>query len=166
MRGVVNACKRRNNNIGNDNNTASTSDIFDEFGGTDNDDTTLDLYDTVNDNDSHTVVPDNDHAPALALPDVDTDNENNPPSTANRLAGETRNVRASTRGVSRPHYTEPSLKSKLRREDVENASSACNVPQPIPQSISTRGSRVGRKARSTTTCYKEPSSKTKLRREP
>ena len=142
-------------NIDNDNNTASTSDIVDK-------------HDTVNDNDSHTVVADNDHAPALALPDVDTDNENNPPSTANRLAGETRrNVRASTRVVSRPHYTEPSLKSKLRREDVDNAStSACNVTQPIPQSIFTRGSRVGRKARNTTTCYKEPSSKTKLRREP
>jgi len=125
-----------------------------------------------NDSTENSFNIDNDNNTASTSDIVDkhdtvNDNENNPPSTANRLAGETRNVRASTRGgVSRPHYSEPSLKSKLRREDVENASSACNVPQPIPQSISTRGSRIGRKARSTTTCYKEPSSKTKLRREP
>jgi len=125
-----------------------------------------------NDSTENSFNIDNDNNTASTSDIVDehdtvNDNENNPPSTANRLAGETRrNVRASTRGVSRPHYTEPSLKSKLRREDVENASSACNAPQPIPQSISTRGGRVGHKARNTTICYKEPSSKTKLRREP
>jgi len=129
------------------NNNDSTENSF----NIDNDNNTastssdiVDKHDTVNDNDNHTnVVTDNGDAPVLA-----------------------RKVRA-TRGVSRRDYKEPSQKTKLRREDVENAStSACNVTQPIPQSISTRGSRVGRKARSTTTCYKEPSSKTKLRREP
>ena len=174
-------------NIGNDNNATSIPDVVDEFGcdgcdtsnGTDsNDDTSLDLHD----NDSHT------HAPALALLDVDTDDENNPPSTTNRLAGktrkksygtaldnmtldefmkevnrrrkvreakeiikrssqpkrrnkskqlpnrlagETRNVRASTRGVSKRDYKEPSQKTKLRREDVENASSSARNVTPV-----------------------------------